>query len=233
MASNRTLKALALTALLGGGSLSAQAICGLSVGGGYGGLREDFADQAAGGASKALAYSGPAAYLGAELDWGRLYMDMGLSVILSPKVSLGGTAVDTTGYEMNLGLDFTALGLGYLHPLSDRLSLGGALGFHVTAPQMTPPGEDTAKLGLGGYYGLIGLSIAPRLRYKLSDSFALTATLPIGLDFGAMSEDVVVFGMDTGHQSPAIVTPSTLKPEFKGVTVGAYVSIGYFFQMAR
>ncbi len=101
------------------------------------------------------------------------------------------------------------------------------VGAYVALVRLHP--EVQAKLAFEGYYGLIGLSFTPRLRYALSDSVALTLSVPLGLDFGQMSQDVVVNGVDTGYDSPAIVRPWDLKPEFKGFTAGVYLSVGYFF----
>jgi hypothetical protein len=210
-------------------ALSAQTgLWGVSVGGGFGSLKEEFKP---GGTAKSLVMSGPAAYAEGEMDFGRWYGNMGLGFIIAPKVSLGGDSYDTTGYSSNFGLDFTALGIGYLYPLAGKLSAGGGLGFHVSAPTMEPPNGDTSKLGFGGYYGLIGATIAPRLRYALSDSLALTLSLPIGLDFSAMSEEVVILGEDTGTQSKAEVSPAGLDPQFKGLSFGVYATIGYFSKL--
>src|SRR5512138_302120 len=108
--------AVAVTAL-GAWELGAQGILGISLGGGFGSLTEDFTQ---GGTAKSLVYAGPGGYIDAELDFGRWYMDMGLSVFSSSNVTLGGVKQDTTGYETNLGIDFTAIGVGYLYPITDK-----------------------------------------------------------------------------------------------------------------
>jgi hypothetical protein len=202
-----------------------------SLGAGYGRLSEAFTQN---GRSAELTYSAPGGYMDLELDWDRFYFDMALSILFPPAtVTLGGAAVDTSGYELNLGADFTALGIGWLQPLGMGLSLGGSLGFHVSAPELTPPGEDPARLGLGGYYGLIGLSVTPRLRYRIADFLSITLSVPVGLDFSPMSDEVVVLGVDTGSSSPAVVSPAGLKPLFRGWTIGAYLAASFMVPLAR
>lgn len=224
------LAATILGLALGAGA-GAQAILGVSVGGGLGVLKQDFSRS---GGAENFSYAAPGAFLDLELDYGRAYMNMSLSTLFAPvSARLGGDKVDLSGYDLNLAADFTAVGFGYLFPLGPRLEAGGALGFHVAAPMLSPGGGDESKLAFEGYYGLIGLSLVPRLRYALGDSLALTLSLPIGLDFGRMSDEVVVDGVDTGYASPAIVRPWSLKPEFTGFTLGLYASIGYFYQLKR
>jgi len=220
------IQVLVCVATLAATMAEGQTLLGLSLGAGYGGLKEDFNQ---GGSAATLLYSGPAVNIEAELIFGDLYANMALGLIVMPAVTLAGAVVDTTGYETNLGFDFTALGLGYQVKLSERLKAGAAIGFHVSGPSMTPPGEDSTKVGFGGYYGLIGVDLIPRVRYSFGDNFALTLGLPLGLDFSAMSTDVVVFGQPTGATSPAIVTPSTLQPKFFGLSYGLYLSLCYLF----
>lgn len=227
----RSCIAAALLALGLGSGAGAQAILGVSLGGGLGSLKQDFKRA---GSPVSFVYAGPGAFVDLELDYGRAYMEMSLATLFAPiSARLGGEEVDLSGYDLNSAEDFTAIGFGYLFPLGERLSLGGALGFHVAAPVLSPSVEDDAKLAFEGYYGLIGLSIVPRLRYALNDRLALTISLPLGLDFGQMSEEIVIDGVDTGYTSPAIVRPWDLKPLFTGFTVGLYASIGYFFQLKR
>jgi hypothetical protein len=224
--------AFALCALISLGSLSAQGILGVSVGGGFGDVKQDFSYS---GGATSLSYAAPSAYIAAELDYGRWYMDMSLALLFGAKdVKVGGRTWDLSGYSSNAAADFNAFGVGYLYPLSDKLSAGGALGFHVASIMLTPANEnDTTLLAFGGYYGTIGLSIVPRARYALSDKLALTFSLPIGFDFSKMSDEVVVLGEKTGATSPAVVQPSWLEPKFTGFTIGAYITIGYFFQLTR
>ncbi len=221
---------IALAAVVTGGA-AAQTVVGLSAGGGIGRLEQQLTRA---GSAADFVYAAPGAFFDAELDFGRWYMDMSLAVLFAPfDTSLGGEAVDLSGYSMNSAGDLTAVGIGALFPIGGKLSAGGALGFHVAAPSLSPGDGDESKLAFEGYYGLIGLSFTPRLRYSLSDSLAITLSIPIGLDFGQMSEDLVVNGVDTGYDSPAIVRPWDLTPEFTGFTVGAYLSIGYFFPLSR
>jgi hypothetical protein len=224
--------ACALSVFAFAGALGAQGILGLSAGVGYGAVSQNFAQA---GAATSLAYAGPGAYLAGELDYGNWYGDMSLALIFGAKeLEVGGKTWDLSGYSSNMAFDFTALGIGYLYPLGGTLSAGGALGFHVASIMLTPADEnDSSLLALGGYYGVIGLDIVPRARYALGDKLALTLSLPIGLDFSKMSDEVVVMGTKTGASSPAIVQPSSLIPKFTGFSIGAYVTISYFFQLAR
>ena len=206
-----------------------QAYFGISGGLGAGNLTHKFTqnDQPAN-----FSFTAPGANLSFELLVGQAYLDISLALLFAPfKETLGNKNVDKTGYSANLAMDFQAVSLGYLHPLNDQLSVGGAIGFHVSAPTLKPTDEnDTEKLRFGGNYGLIGLGITPRARYSLSEKVKLTVSIPLGLDFGAMSEDVVAGGVNYGT-SPAIIQPASLKPEFKGFTSGIYISIGYFMNL--
>ncbi len=148
-------------------------------------------------------------------------------------IKLGSSTADLSGYTSRLGFDFNAIGIGYLHPLNKKIGAGGALGFHVSSLIFTPEDtEDVTVLRFGGYYGLIGLDLVPRIRYTLSNSFMLTLSIPLGYDFGPMSEDVVIGGVTVG-ESAAIVQPASLIPDFTGFTAGLYLSAGYFFQLSR
>lgn len=217
--------------LISGINGHAQAVLGISAGGGAGKLSQKFTQS---GNPVTFSYSAPGTYISGELSWGRIYLDMSLALLFaSDNVRLGDSEVDLSEYSTKLALDFTAIGVGYLYPLSDKLEAGGAVGFHLAAPTLTPNDlDDVTKLRFGGYYGLIGLSAVPRIRYSINSSFKITLSLPIGKDFGAMSEDIVIGNISVG-KSPAIVQPESLIPEFKGFTYGMYISIGYFFKLNR
>jgi len=231
MTAKRVLALCIALAGLGAGAAWSQAICGLSAGGGIGRLQQQLTRD---GSAADFVYAAPGAFFDAELDFGRWYMNMSLAVLFAPfDATLGGDAVDLSGYSPNSAADLTAIGIGALFPIGDRLSAGGAIGFHVAAPALSPGDGDESKLAFEGYYGLIGLSFTPRLRYALSDSLALTLSIPLGIDFGPMSEDIVINGIDTGYDSPAIVRPWDLKPEFMGFTAGVYLTVGYFFPLSR
>ena len=208
-----------------------QAVLGFSAGAGGGKLSQTFTQS---GNKVSLSYSAPGAYISGELSWKRIYFDMSLALLFaSNNLKLGDQTVDLSNYSTKLAFDFTAFSVGYLYPVSDKLAMGSALGFHVAAPIFTPDDlSDMSKLRLGGNYGLIGLSIVPRIRYSINNSFKLTLNIPIGMDFGAMSEDVQVGDVQVG-KSPAIVQPESLKPKFTGVTYGMYISLGYFFKLKR
>jgi hypothetical protein len=159
---------------------------------------------------------------------------MSIALLMAPsEIKLGSATPDLSDYTTRLGIDFNAFGIGYLHPLQEKIGAGGALGFHVSALTFTPENtDDVTLLRFGGYYGLIGLDLVPRVRYKISNSFRLTLNLPLGFDFGPMSEDVVIGGVTVG-ESAAIVQPASLVPDFTGFTAGLYISAGYFFQLNR
>ncbi len=208
-----------------------QAVLGISAGAGAGKLSQSFTES---GNPVTFSYFGPGAYISGELSWKRIYIDMSLALLFSSNnVKLGDKKVDLSDYSTKLALDFTAFSIGYLYPISDKLEAGSAFGFHVAAPTLTPEDlNDVSKLRFGGYYGLIGLCVVPRIRYSVSSSVKLTLNIPIGMDFGPMSEDIVVGNVHVG-KSPAIVQPESLKPEFRGVTYGIYASVGYFFKLNR
>ena len=208
-----------------------QAVLGISAGAGAGNLSQRFTQS---GNAVTFSYFAPGAYISGELSWKRVYFDMSLALLFaSNNAMLGNETVDLSDYSTKLALDFNAFGIGYLYPLNDKFEAGGALGFHVAAPTFTPEDlNDMSKLRFGGYYGLIGFNVVPRIRYAISNSVKLTLNIPIGMDFGPMSEDIVVGNVHVG-KSPAIVQPESLKPEFKGVTYGIYVSVGYFFKLNR
>jgi len=218
---------LALTSING----YSQTVLGLSVGAGGGKLSQNFTQS---GNQVSLSYSAPGAYISGELSLKRIYFDMSLALLFaSNNTKLGDQTVDLSNYSTKLAFDFTAFSVGYLYPISDKLAMGGALGFHVAAPVFTPDDlNDMSKLRFGGNYGLIGLSVVPRIRYSINNTFKLTLNIPIGMDFSAMSENVVVGDVTVG-KSPAIVQPESLKPKFTGVTYGMYVSLGYFFKLKR
>lgn len=179
-----------------------------------------------------LKYLAPGARINAELSWNNFYMEMALAILFAPiTVTLGGDTVDLSDYELNMAADLTAFSIGYSFPITGALSGGGAIGFHVTSVTLTPPDSDYTRLGLEGYYGLIGINFTPRLRYAFGKSFVATLEIPIGLDFSPMSDDVVVGGVNTGMESPAIVSPAGLDPTFKGFTTGLYLSVGYRFPL--
>jgi len=212
-------------------ALKAQAVLGLSVGGGIGTIHQNFTENTI---KTPVSFVAPGPYLAAELSWDRIYFDMSLAIMLAPdRVRLGDQKADLSGYPTKIGIDFNAFGIGYLHPVDEKFSAGAALGFHVSALTFTPEDEtDLSLLRFGGYYGLIGLDLVPRLRYNVNDRLNLSVSLPLGLDFGPMSEDVVVGGVIVG-ESPAIVQPESLVPDFTGFTLGLYLSAGYTFQLNR
>ena len=178
-----------------------------------------------------LSFSAPGANLALELLVGQVYMDMSFAMLFAPfKETIGNNAIDKSGYSANYALDFTALSIGYLHPLSEKLSVGGGLGFHVSGLTLTPKDNTGDKIHIGGNYGLIGLGLNPRARYSLSESVRLTLSIPLAIDLGAMSEDVVVGGIHYG-KSPGIVNYGSLTPKYKGFSAGVYLSIGYFFEL--
>ena len=210
-----------------------QAVLGISGGLGVGSMTQKFTQH---GQPLNFTFTAPGANISAELLYGRVYMEMSFSLLFAPfKETLGNKDVDKSDLAINVAIDFSALNIGYLHPVNEKLSVGGALGFHVAAPFLKPNDEnDVEKLRLGGHYGLIGLGITPRLRYSLSEKVNLTVSIPLGFDFSRMSDEVVVGGaIRTGTTSPAIVQPASLKPEFKGFTSGIYVTIGYFMNLSR
>lgn len=222
---------LALLLAAASGAYAQTALFVGSLGGGYGRLSEAFTQD---GRNAELAYAAPGGYLDLELDWDCFYLDMALGLLFPPAtVSLGGRPVDMSGYELNLGADFTALGIGWLQPIGMGLSLGGSLGFHVSAPVLAPPGDDPARLALEGNYGLIGVSVTPRIRYRIADFLSITLSVPVGIDFGPMSDEVVVLGVDSGASSPAIVAPSGLEPRFSGWTIGAYLAASFMMPLRR
>lgn len=208
-----------------------QAVLGISAGAGWGNVTHSFTQS---GEHLRLSYPGPGAYFAGELSWDRVYFDLSLSMLFSStNLKLGEASPDLADYTSKLALDFNAFGIGYLFPLNEKLEAGTALGFHVSSIILTPEDlNDMSKLRLGGNYGLIGLDLVPRLRYSISNSFKITVSLPLGFDFSAMSDDVVIGNMKVG-KSPAIVQPETLKPEFKGFSYGLYISAGYFFKLTR
>jgi hypothetical protein len=214
---------------------SQTALLTLSGGAGFGYLSEDFEDK---GNAAALHYAAPAGLIAGELGWGDFYMEMSLAVLFQPLVStLGDASVDLSDYELNMGLDFTAIGLGYEFALNEKLKLGGAMGFHVSSLSLSPPNSDYTRLALEGYYGLIGVNVTPRLRYRINETLVATLSVPVGFDFGPMSEDVIVADssgnlIDTGVDSSAVVTPEGLTALYKGFTCGLYMSIGYQTQMS-
>jgi len=227
------LKILCVCSLLSLGTTGySQAVLGISGGLGVGSLSQKFTQH---GQPANLTFTAPGANISAELLYGRGYMEMSFSLLFAPfKETLGNVAVDKSDLAINLGLDFTAIGFGYLHPINERLSVGGALGFHVSGLCLKPKDEDDVeKLRLGGHYGLIGIGLTPRLRYSLSEKVNLSVSIPIGFDFSRMSDEIVVGPARTGVTSPAIVQPASLKPEFKGFTAGVYVTIGYFMNLSR
>lgn len=210
-------------------NLKAQVVLGLSAGAGVGSMKHNFSQN---GAATPLSFVAPGAYFSAELLWDNFYMDMSLALLMAPsEIKLGSDSPDLSDYTSRLGIDFNAIGFGYLHPLQEKLSAGGALGFHVSSLTFTPENTDDVSLfRIGGYYGSIGLDLTPRIRYTVSNAFRLTLNLPLGFDFGPMSDKVVVGGVPVG-EVPAIVQPSSLVPDFKGFTMGIYISAGYFFQL--
>ena len=209
-----------------------QAVLGISGGLGVGSLTQKFTQH---GQPANLTFTAPGANILAELLYGQVYMEMSFSLLFAPiKETLGNVAVDKSDLAINLGLDYTAIGFGYLHPVNDQLSVGGAIGFHVSGFCLKPKDEDNVeKLRLGGHYGLIGLGLTPRLRYSLSEKVNLSVSIPLGFDFSRMSDEVVVGPARTGVTAPAIVQPPSLIPEFKGFTAGVYVTIGYFMNLSR
>jgi hypothetical protein len=206
--------------------IRSQAGAGLNLGGGYGSITHKFIRT---GEKLSFIYPSPGLYLSGELDYRHFLMDMSLALLISSgSATLGSSPVDLTGYKGSLGMDFM-VGGGYLYPVSDKLQAGGIVGFHVSSFTITPADEtDTGKLRFGGNYGLIGIGLEPRLRYVLSEKVRLSLSIPVGIDLGPMSEDVVAGGVTVGR-SAAIVQPASLIPEFKGFSWGVYLSAGYFF----
>jgi hypothetical protein len=208
-----------------------QAVCGLSSGAGIGFIRHDFTES---GTGTPLRYIAPSLNLAGELAWGNWYMEMALAVLISPfSVQLGKDKLSLDGYKANSGADFTALGIGYLTPLSEKLEAGGAVGFHVSGFFLSPPNGDPDLLTIEGYYGTIGISLTPRLRYKISNRLRCTVSIPIGLDFAPMSDEVVTSEGQTGVTNPAVIRPAGLDPDFTGITAGISITLGYFFQLKR
>ncbi len=203
----------------------------VSAGGGMGWLSEGFTKS---GLEADLRYLAPGARVDAEIAWGGYFLEMSLAALFSPAVvALGSDAVNLSGYKINMGLDFTALALGYSLPVSDSLQAGASVGFHVSSLALTPPNGDYSRLALEGNYGLIGFNATPRIRYNFLKSLVATLEIPLGIDFWPMSEEVVVGGVDTGISSPAIVSPASLSPTFKGFTIGLYLSFGYKIPLYR
>lgn len=201
---------------------------GFSLGTGIGQIRHDFKDS---GVDKTLVYTAPAVYLDGEFAGENVYLNIALSVLFLPiNVSMGGDAVNLENYSMNSAADMTLIGIGYRYPLNDKMELGASLGFHMSMISLVPPNEDTTMLTLDGYYGLIGLSVTPRIRYALSENTRIALNIPIGLDFGKMSEENTdASGNPTGTSNPAVIYPDTLEALYKGFTLGIYVSVGYYW----
>lgn len=226
----RKIAVLVVLVLLGASLAQAQLGYGVSLGAGIGQVSQDFDSS---GSPVRLSYAAQGIRIAGELGEGPWYLDMSLNLLFSPwRIGLGGSAVDLSGYSTNIALDFTAFSVGYLADLGSGLQVGGALGFHVAAPSLYPASDaDPLKLALEGNYGLLGISIIPTARYGLGHGLRLSLSLPVGIDFGAMTEEVVIGGVGTGVDSPAIVRPSSLKPVFTGYSIGAYLSLGYFSRL--
>lgn len=222
--------ALALACVLSAPAAFSQAAVFVgSLGGGIGCLQENFTLD---GDPTSLVYPAPGGYLSLELGYGNWYGEMALAALFCPfGVSLGGDPVDLSGYELNMGVDFTALGIGYLQPIGAGISLGGSIGFHVSAPTLSPPGDDPDRLAFEQNYGLIGLSLSPRLRFQATRDIVLSLNLPIGIDFSPMGDQVVAPGGAIVGHSPAYVAPAGLTPLFTGLTAGAYVSVGFMLPL--
>jgi hypothetical protein len=223
---SRNLLLVLVIFLFSGQSLFSQVDFGVTLGGGYGKISHQFIQS---GNRISFSYPAPALYVSGEMGIKRLYLDMSLAVLLaSSNPTLGNSKVDLTGYKSNYGMDFT-LGIGYLFPLAKKLEAGGEFGFHVSSFTITPSDpNDINKLRFGGYYGIVGVGAEPRIRYTMNKKIKLSLNFPVGFDFIHMSEDVVVGGQTYG-KSPAIVQPASLVPQFKGLSFGAYLSVGYFF----
>ncbi len=207
--------------------LFGQTIAGVSAGTGMGIVKHNFTYS---GEQSELSYTAPGVIVEGELAWGNWYINMALSMLFSPfSATLGDDEVNLENYSLNMALDFTAIGIGYMYPVSDKITIGGAAGFHVSSISLSPPTDDSDLITLEGYYGLIGFSFVPRLRYLLNDKIAITLSIPLGIDIGAMSDEVVTIEGATGKSNPAIIRPVELVPEFTGFTAGLYISIGYFF----
>ncbi len=220
-----------IVVLFAGNRALPQAVLGLSAGGGIGKVSHSFTQS---GEKQSLSFPGTGMYISGELSWNKLYFDLSLAMLFNTgNVKLGETTQDLSDYTSAYALDFNALGIGYKFSLNEKIEAGSALGFHVSSIYLNPEDQDdVTKLRLGGYYGIIGLDIIPRLRYSLSNALKITLSVPVGLDFGPMSEDVVAGNIRVG-KSPAIVQPASLEPEFSGVSYGIYLSAGYFFQLSR
>lgn len=208
-------------------SVSAQfATLTISAGGGAGFVSQDFEDA---GQPVSLNYFAPAAVLSAELTWDHFYLEMLFSAMFLPfQVTLGNSEQDLTNYSINMGLDFNAAGLGYEFNVSDVISLGLSLGFHVSSIMLSPEYEDPLKLTLEGSYGLIGVSVNPRIRFHITDSLVSTISILAAYDFSRISDELVIPGLGpTGSTTPAIVGPAGLTPLYKGFSLGAYITFGY------
>ena len=176
-------------------------------------------------------YFAPGVYLDAEMDWGGFFMDIPLSFLFAPfSASLGGQTLNLSSYGVNNAVDFS-LNLGYLFPLNPGLSVGGAVGLHVSGPWLEAPNDNPSMFNLIDY-GLIGVNLLARVRYTLMKSLYLTLTVPVGIDLTYMNPDIVVGGVDTGVSVPATIYPSSLRPQNTGMTYGATLSVGYAFPIA-
>jgi len=202
-----------------------QYLAGISGGLGVGNLTHKFTQY---GEPANFSFSAPGATMSLEFLYNRLFFDLTFDMLFAPfKETLGGQSIDRSGYKTNLAIDFS-VNVGYLFPVSERLSIGSGLGFHVSSPIVEPRNEsDYEKVRFGGSYGLIGLDLSPRIRYSLSENVKLTLSMPLGFDLGASSNRVIVGGIDYGS-SPAIVQPHSLIPKYKGFTSGIFLSVGYF-----
>ncbi len=178
------------------------------------------------GKDTAFVYFAPGGYVDAEFDWNGFFMDIPLSFLFSPfTVSLGGQAVDVSGYTANNAADF-ALNIGYLFPVMTGLSVGGAVGLHVSGPWLEAPNNDQTRLNLIDY-GLVGVNLLARVRYSFAGSWSVTLTVPVGIDLTYMNPDVVVAGQDTGVTIPATIYPTSLTPKNTGMTYGLTLAVGY------
>lgn len=197
-----------------------------SLGAGYGRLSETFSMD---GARLELVDSSLGIYADMEVDLGNLYIHASASSLVPPSsVSLGGNPVDLGDYDFSRGGECTVIGLGWLQELGGGLSLGGSLGFHMSMPRLSP-NDDSSLLALEGNHGLIGVSVLPQLRYRISKFYAITLSVPVGFDFGPMSDGFFGLGLDTGLSSPPRVRPEGLTPQFRGWTVGAYLSVSLMY----
>lgn len=205
-----------------------------TVGGGIGlgyGLMSHGFEQA--GSRARLDFAAPGGVADLEASFRALHMGISLGLLAFPSsASLGGNAVDLEGYSKKSAGDITAIYFGYILPLPGKLSLIADVGWHFSTIDLEPSSYDPTKLSLGSDYTLAGISVTPRLRCSLGGPLYATLSIPVGLDFGNGNLQYDSLGNPTGVAAPRIF-PADLSPDYRGLSVGAYIEIGYLFALTQ